>query len=162
MLHLIPRPLHRVLYRVAFVLRMAYWRIARPTVIGCRIIALDAQDRVLLVRQTYGRQKWQAPSGGMASGEDPLETASRELVEETGCTLAQARAVKQVVEHPQGANNVVHVVVGRVVGMPTPDHREVREAAFFALDALPANISPRTASGLHEWVGAWKGSAPSA
>jgi 8-oxo-dGTP pyrophosphatase MutT (NUDIX family) len=159
MLHLIPRPLHRALYRVAFVLRMAYWRIARPTVTGCRIIALDPQDRVLLVRQTYGGQKWQAPTGGMASGEDPLEAASRELSEETGCTLAEAHSVAQVLEHPQGANNVVHIVVGRVLGVPKPDHREVREVAFFALDALPADLSPRTERGLHEWVAAWQASA---
>ncbi|MDE8650275.1 NUDIX hydrolase [Novosphingobium album (ex Liu et al. 2023)] len=156
MLHLIPPPLHRALYRFAFLLRAVYWRLLRPTVEGCRIVALDGEGRVLLIRQSYGTSQWQAPSGGMARGEDPLETASRELFEEAGCTLERAREVARLIEHPHGAHNIVHVVVGRCVGTPRPDHREVCEAGFFALAALPADLAPRSGKGLHGWVAAWQ------
>jgi 8-oxo-dGTP pyrophosphatase MutT (NUDIX family) len=53
------------------------------------IVALDAQDRVLLVgqyRYTLDRYSWEVPEGGAAEGEDLLAAAQRELREETGFT----------------------------------------------------------------------------
>ncbi|MET1755200.1 NUDIX domain-containing protein [Novosphingobium sp. RD2P27] len=156
MLHLIPAPLHRCLYRLAYIARSAWWRTLRPTIHGCRIIALDAEDRVLLIRQTYGPRYWSAPAGSIARREDPVATAHRELAEETGCTLEDARKVAEVLERPMGAYNVVHVVVGRAGGTLRPDGREVDDAAWFELDALPADISPKVSSDLSGWIAAWR------
>jgi 8-oxo-dGTP pyrophosphatase MutT (NUDIX family) len=155
MLHLIPAPLHRRLYRVAYWARSLWWRTLRPTVHGCRVVALDSQGRVLLIRQSYGSSAWVTPGGSIDRGEDPVATAGRELGEETGCTLADARKVSQLLERPLGAHNVVHVVVGRASGTPVPDGREVDEARWFALDALPPDISPRIAAELPGWIAAY-------
>jgi 8-oxo-dGTP pyrophosphatase MutT (NUDIX family) len=50
------------------------------------VVALDGEDRVLLVRQyrhPVGRHLWELPAGLRdADGEAPLETAKRELAEE--------------------------------------------------------------------------------
>lgn len=155
MLHLIPARLHRRLYRVAFWARSLWWRTLRPTVQGCRIVALDDQDRVLLIRQSYGSNAWTTPGGSMGRGEDPVACAMRELIEETGCTLHDPRKVEQSLERPLGAYNVVHVVVGRARGTLKADHREVDEAGWFALDALPLDVSPSTAAGLAGWIAAY-------
>jgi 8-oxo-dGTP pyrophosphatase MutT (NUDIX family) len=155
MLHLIPAPLHRRLYRVAYWGRSLWWRTLRPTVHGCRVIALDAQGRVLLIRQSYGPSHWLTPGGSLDSGEDPVATAHRELAEETGCTLTNARKVAELLERPMGAYNVVHVVVGRAGGTLLADHREVDEARWFALDDLPADVAPRIAAGLADWIAAY-------
>lgn len=155
MLHLIPAPLHRRLYRVAYWARSLWWRTLRPTVHGCRIVALDRDGRVLLIRQSYGPNHWLTPGGSIARGEDPVDTAVRELTEETGCTLGEARKIVEIVERPMGAYNVVHVVVGRASGTVRPDRREVDEADWFALDALPADISPGIAAGLPGWIAAY-------
>ena len=52
------------------------------------IVALDDQERVLLLRQyrhPVGRHLWELPAGLRdADGESPLETAKRELAEEAG------------------------------------------------------------------------------
>jgi 8-oxo-dGTP pyrophosphatase MutT (NUDIX family) len=51
------------------------------------IVALDAQDRVLLVgqhRYPLDSYSWEVPEGGVPPDEDPLDGARRELREETG------------------------------------------------------------------------------
>ena len=156
-LNLIPRPLHRRLYKIANWARSLWWRTFQPTVHGCRVIALDAADRVLLIRQTYGSRDWVAPGGSVARREDPVDTAHRELAEETGCSLCEARKVAEVLERPMGAYNVVHIVVGRAGGEMAPDMREVDEARWFAPDALPPDTSPRITEGLQDWIAAWRG-----
>jgi 8-oxo-dGTP pyrophosphatase MutT (NUDIX family) len=53
------------------------------------VVILDHSDRVLLVgqyRYTLGKYSWEIPAGGAVLDEDPLETARRELSEETGYT----------------------------------------------------------------------------
>lgn len=128
----------------------------KPTVHGCRVVALDAQGRVLLVRQSYGSTDWVTPGGSMGRSEDPVETARRELAEETGCTLIEAQKVDELMERPMGAYNVVHVVVGRSMGAAIPDAREVDEVQWFEVGTLPPDVSPRIASGLAGWIASYR------
>jgi ADP-ribose pyrophosphatase len=51
------------------------------------IVAVDDHDRVVLVRQTRAPARTrllELPAGTVEAGEEPLETARRELAEETG------------------------------------------------------------------------------
>ncbi|MEV5514946.1 NUDIX domain-containing protein [Streptomyces flaveolus] len=57
------------------------------TVYGCLYIR-DEHDRPIQLRSVYGSRLWQFPGGNLdAQGEDPLQTARREAVEETGLEL---------------------------------------------------------------------------
>jgi len=151
-LFLIPRPLHRHALRVAYRLRRGWWRLRKPVVHGCRIVAINEDGHVLLIRQSYGKPVWVLPAGGMKRGEDPRATARRELTEETACTLAEAIYLEVLSEPVSGADNRVHVVAGRALGPPRPDLREVLEARFFALDALPEPLAPVLIEGLPRWL----------
>jgi 8-oxo-dGTP pyrophosphatase MutT (NUDIX family) len=53
------------------------------------VVVLDDRDQVLLVgqfRYTLDVYSWEIPEGGAPTGEDPLQAAQRELLEETGYT----------------------------------------------------------------------------
>lgn len=154
MLHLIPAPVHRAGLRIAHALRKRWWRWHKPRVHGCRVLAIDDVGRVLLIRHSYGSASWMPPGGGIGRGETPLAAAARELREETGCTLSGAVEIAQVVEDLHGARNGIHVIAGRTGDLPRADGREIIEAAFFALDALPADMPARFRADLPGWLAA--------
>ncbi|MER6526626.1 NUDIX domain-containing protein [Streptomyces sp. NPDC001508] len=59
------------------------------TVYGCLYIR-DERDRPVQLRSVYGSRLWQFPGGNLdVQTEDPLQTARREAVEETGLELGQ-------------------------------------------------------------------------
>lgn len=151
MLHLIPAPLHRAGLRMAHAVRRRWWRIAKVQLSGCRVLAFDQDDRILLIRHSYGSGNWMLPGGGIGRGEDPLAAGLRELAEETGCKLNGAR-VYEVIEEPlYGTVNHVHVIIGRAAGSPRGDGREVIELDFFAPASIPDNLSPVLGARLGDW-----------
>lgn len=52
-----------------------------------RVVCVDGQDRILLMcwrDPADGKLVWEPPGGGIEDGEQPIDTARRELEEETG------------------------------------------------------------------------------
>lgn len=143
MFHLIPRPVHIAALRLAHAVRMRWWKLSRARVSGVRVVVLDADSRVLLIRHSYGSPHWMLPGGGMKRGEDALKTAAREVLEEAGLAITDAVEIGMVTDMLHGANNDVRVVAGWTDGLPKPDGREILAAAFFALDALPPGMSAK-------------------
>ena len=125
---------------------------ARPRIEGSRVIAVDATGRVLLVRHAYGSRAWMPPGGGLKHGEDPVLAGARELWEEIGCRLDHAREVTLLTENLHGASNYVHIILGTTADTPRPDRREIAEAGFFALDALPQDLGRGLAETLPRWA----------
>jgi 8-oxo-dGTP pyrophosphatase MutT (NUDIX family) len=160
MLYLIPAPAHRIVLRLAHATRRRWWRLRRPSIAGCRVLALDPDGRVLLVRHSYGSGKWMPPGGGLARGEDALAAARRELLEETGCSLEWALLVELAEEDLHGAGNAVHVIAGLTRDTPLADGREIIEAAFFAAHALPDNMPAMFRARLPGWLTAATAARP--
>jgi 6-phosphogluconolactonase len=156
MLRLIPAPAFRLALRAAHRVRLQWWRLRKPRLAGCRVLAFDAEERLLLVRHSYGSGKWMPPGGGLGRGEDALAAAARELLEETACRLEQAALIALSSEQVGHASNEVHVVGGITMDVPCPDGREIIEARFFELHLLPQNMPRQFAERLPEWAKAAK------
>lgn len=137
MLHLIPRPLHRGALRLAHELRKIWWRMARPQLLGVNLLALNDTGEVLLVRHSYGSGKWTLPGGGLKRGEQPALAMQREIAEELGCTVQQLTELGINHRTLHGAPCASHIFSARLIGQPDPDWREIVEARFFPLSALP-------------------------
>ena len=137
MLHLIPKPLFRLAYRLAHGLRKLWWRVRKPRVSGCRVLAFDQAGRVLLVRHSYGAGLWCLPGGGIGRSEAAEHAAAREWREEIGCDLDHMHGLGVLEHRLHGARNRVHLFAGTIRGTPKADGREIAEIGLFARDALP-------------------------
>ncbi len=63
------------------------------------MVAIDDEDNTYLVRQsryTLNRFTWEVPAGGAANGEDTLDCARRELLEETGLNAVRWRELMRL------------------------------------------------------------------
>jgi 8-oxo-dGDP phosphatase len=81
------------------------------------VIALDDADRVLLIRQyrhPVGRSLFEPPAGLLdAEGEDPLDTAKRELVEEAGYRAASWNVLVDYLTSPGGSSETFRTYLAR-------------------------------------------------
>ncbi len=141
MLQLIPAPLHRALYRLADKARRLWWRVRRPQRSGVLVVLVDAAGRVLLARHSYGPRVWTLPGGGVGRGEDPAETARREMREELSCEIGALRLVERETESDSGSVHHFHLFAATPLGDPVADGREIVEIGWFAPDALPPRTS---------------------
>jgi 8-oxo-dGDP phosphatase len=77
------------------------------------IVALDEDDHVTLIHQyrhPLGRRIWELPAGLIDKlGEDPVETARRELAEEVGLAAADWSVLVDVAASPGFTDEVVRV-----------------------------------------------------
>lgn len=161
MLHLIlPASLHRSGLRIAHAVRLRWWRIRKPLLIGCRVLAFDADGHLLLIRHAYGSGRWMLPGGGVGRRETPLDAALRELREEVGGTLRGATQVGMIEEPLSGTTNRVFLIAGQLEGAVKIDQREVIAAEWFAPDALPGDMAAVLVRNLPDWIIAAKAAHP--
>lgn len=84
---------------------------------GVRIIILDDQNRMLLVRQHHdGKDIWMVPGGGIEAGENAKEAAAREVLEETGLEVEIGKLIWHVEEVSKRGQRFVNFFLGRIKG----------------------------------------------
>lgn len=100
------------------------------------IVALDDEDRVVLVRQyrhPVGRYLWELPAGLRdADGEPPLETARRELAEEVQLSAQRWSLLTTSYSSPGFCDELVLVYLAE--GLTVTDHPDGFTAEHEELD----------------------------
>ncbi|MBB1035332.1 NUDIX hydrolase [Dietzia sp. CQ4] len=121
------------------------------------VIALDDSDQVTLVRQyrhAVGERLWELPAGLCdVDGEQPVQTAQRELVEETGLEASSWEPVISIVPSPGFCTERVHVFLARglrEVTRPEAMHEEadMEVARMPFSEAVDAVLDGRIVNGI--------------
>ncbi|MEV4137480.1 NUDIX hydrolase [Dactylosporangium sp. NPDC049742] len=152
---------YRTFYRLPSRWKRRIVRTFQPTyTVGAVILVRDPEaSRILLLRQPPGAG-WSLPAGLMDRGERPVQTAARELAEETGIKLPLERF------RPANPNALVHTrgqwidMVFEVEVEPPAelvvDAAEVIEAAWHRLDTLPPLTVSTSQLLAHYGIGPYK------
>lgn len=128
-------------YRIAQMLRLIWWRVAKPDIYGVKAVVLK-DNQILLIRHSYAnRHLYMLPGGGLGHNETVEAAISREVMEETGCHISNIRTHGQFCEASKGAKNHITIMVAYTQDTPICDGREIIEAAFFPVNNLPENIA---------------------
>jgi ADP-ribose pyrophosphatase len=109
------------------------------------IVAVDSEGFVTLVRQqreAARKRLVEVPAGGLEEGESPLETARRELAEETGLTGGDWREVTAFFTTPGFCRERMHLFFaeGLERGEPKPDADEDVELVRWPVDELEQHL----------------------
>lgn len=118
-----------------------YWFLFRPKTTGVKCI-LQRNNKILLIKHSYGRDLWTLPGGGVKRNESPPAAAVREVSEEVGMTTAQLDECGSLFYDGEYKQNTIYVFKTTVsTDEFTIDDVEVCEAQWFSIDTLPKNKS---------------------
>jgi ADP-ribose pyrophosphatase YjhB (NUDIX family) len=145
-----------MLIQIRNFLVQAWFRFKRPMTLGARVIAIDSDGRVCLIRHTY-TPGWHLPGGGVERGETCLQAAIKEAREEAGLII-EANDLQLVSIHANFDNfpgdHVTIFLTRNWVTGSTDNALEIAECAFFALNDLPLGTTGGTKRRLAELAGA--------
>ncbi|MGN6101203.1 MAG: NUDIX domain-containing protein [Devosia sp.] len=118
----------------------------RRMTLGSRVMMIDPEQRIYLVRHTY-LHGWHLPGGGVEPGESAAESAAREVLEESGYRVTEPLKLFGLY-HSTLVTNRDHVAFFLCRGFerqrPFSPNHEIAEFNWFALDALPETTSGAT------------------
>ncbi len=128
-----------------------WWRMKRGMTLGVRGVAVDAENRVVMVRHTY-RAGWYLPGGGVESGETLVQAVTKEMHEEAGVyAVSQPRLFGMYSNHANYKNDHVALFVfDDWREGPVTQDGEIAEIGRFPIDALPEGATKSTHARLAE------------
>jgi ADP-ribose pyrophosphatase len=106
---------------------------------GATIVALDARNRVCLLRQfRHAAGGWitELPAGKLDNREPPLQCAQRELAEEVGMSARRWEHLGEFFSSPGVLTEVIHVFLARELEpcASAPEEHEVFEASWMPFE----------------------------
>jgi len=144
----------RAIIQSAYILRREVLRLLRLRTTGVKVMLFNDADELLLIRNAYGDSgQYLLPGGGVSRDESPAAAAIREVREEIGIELDRVEPVWTFESNAEGKRDTIHLFKAKTRERPEIDGREVIEARFFPLGALPSRVSPATLRRIDEISG---------
>ena len=105
------------------------------------VVPLTREGKVVCVRQyryALGRVTLEIPAGKLTPGEDPLEAASRELLEETGMTAEKIAFLTTIASSDGFCDELIHIYMatGLEIYKSSPDADEFINVDLVELSEL--------------------------
>ncbi len=137
-----------------YAVQKSLWRAIRPRTKGVKILLINENGEIVLIRNTYGRSDLlMLPGGGIRPLEPPERAAVREIREELGCEVKGLTYLSHYSSEAEGKRDTIHLFKGFIDGQPRADRREILEARLIPLDGLPDETSPATRRRIEEYLG---------
>lgn len=147
-----PPEMRSLLARLVTRVVHGYFAYARGMTLGVRAACFDAEGRVFLVRHSYV-PGWHLPGGGIERRETAPQALAKEMREEGNLLAGDPPRLFHVYFNRRTSkrDHVLFYVCDNVrQSAPKRPDREIREAGFFSLDALPEGVTPATLRRLDE------------
>jgi len=107
-----------------------------PFTIGVGGVVID-QEKVLLVKLTYGHKGWILPGGYVKSTETIGRAVKREVREETGLEVEPTQIVAARSKADQGRCDIYVALLVKVLGGELkPDRNEISDLKYFTLSEM--------------------------
>ena len=127
--------------------------------VGCGVL-VENEDGALLLQKRTDDNTWGTPGGGMNLGETFMETAVREVSEETGLHVSGLSLYgiysgqHCIIEYPNndicfGAIIIFHTKI--YSGETMIDNKESLDLRFFSRENLPENINQVSSKWIEHW-----------
>ncbi|MFZ5677717.1 MAG: NUDIX domain-containing protein [Pseudomonadota bacterium] len=131
----------RILLRVL----QPWFRLRRGMTLGVRIVVLDSQNQVFLVRHGYA-PGWLLPGGGVERGQTLYDAVERELAEEGGIMPGERPLLHGVFSNEAKfrGDHVACFVLRNFTRRDWTPTLEIKEARFFPVTALPQGTTGGT------------------
>lgn len=114
------------------------------------------ENKVLLIRRKMEpeRGKWSIPAGFLDHGEDPQETAEREVFEETGLRVRIINLLDVFTNPPgQGGASIFILYRAELLGGEMIAGDDADAVGFFQMDELPDLAFASTLAAIHSFSG---------
>lgn len=127
----------RILTKLIHPLLRTYWFIFRPRTCGVKCV-IQNEDKILLIRNTYGHKLWTFPGGGIDIGETAEQAIQREVLEEVGIGVNNLRRIGEFTTTAEYKRDTVTVFAARRENNQFEiDEKEILEAGWFSPNNLP-------------------------
>ncbi|MCL2816736.1 MAG: NUDIX hydrolase [Oscillospiraceae bacterium] len=108
---------------------------------GVTLAAITSDHKMVMVRQfrkAAGKAVLEAPAGKREKGEEPIETAERELKEETGYTASEIKLLTKFYASVGYSEEIIHIYLctGLTPGETQFDDNEALDIIEYDLDEL--------------------------
>lgn len=112
--------------------------------IGAASAIFDSEQRILLVRHSYGKNNWDLPGGKSEQNESAQGTAIREAIEEIGVQITISELTGIYYDPVYDMHHFVFLSQIDPYQTPKPSSSEILECGYYSINELPKPMSDFT------------------